>query len=763
MSLLNKHQGLDDMPDQFHDFGTASKSEEILVVPSALRMAKAIERSRRFEIVDYRTYYGREKGAAACIVVDCLNDKVPSRNKYGIKNRERLALVFYHNVGTAPETRALRKDFPTGIHQNAVNEGEPISLCLYDEPWTSTQRHWTAETHLKTILWWLARASTGDLHQATQPLEPFIYSSGVKLVLPPNFDARVTQNDRPELLLFGNDTSVVAVWKSDASEVVLSPKPDLRTIILTLQPMQHANIERLPVTLGMLDQVIIKRGGNLKDPLKDAIRSAVTSGGMTKRTENILLLLNIPLCRIANGSVERVDTLAFLVCSDVCSLGASLGVLNFDKGQKKYFKLVLLGNQKPSESPAWQNIETRSVDVIYSNSIEFARNISGIIAETADFKGVLAGLGSLGSALAETWISEGWGTWTFVDYDKIAPHNIARHTATYTDTGLYKVHAVTRSTSSNYYPGLLKSTAIADSAINFDNSDIVKALTATSLFIDASTTLEVPREISLRDEAPRAMSAFFTPNGADSVLMAEDCDRCIRLDSLEAQYYQAILENGWGRNHLKKHKGDIWVGNGCRDLSAIIPRDLIQLHSALLARKIRFARDQGKALISVFRFTDKRGISVCELEPRPSLSYPMQGWTIVIDLGITEKLEQMREGLLPQETGGVILGFTDQKTKRIYVVDALAAPFDSEESSSSFVRGTNGLLDILKESRRRTAGIVSYLGEWHSHPPGCGAMPSCLDLHLIEYLGHQLAADGQPALMIIVGEEEISFMIKSDL
>ncbi len=751
------------MPDQFYDLGAVLRTGEALPVASASRTVAAVERSDCFELIDCRSCECASKGSATAVVVDCLNDKVPSRNQHGIKNRERLALVFYYNDIIAPETRALRKSFPTGIHQNPVNEGEAISICLYDEPWSSTRRHWTAEAHLKKILWWLERASMGDLHQEDQPLEPFFYSSGMKLVLPPDFDERVSQGDQPELLLFGNDASVLAVWKSDVTELSLPQKQDLRTIVLTLSPIQHASIERLPTSLGRLEQIISKRGGDLLQPLMDAVCALAPSEGMTAGNENILLVLNIPLYRDACGRIERVQHAGFLVRSNMCSLGEALGVLNFDKEQKKYFKLILLGDAQPQESAGWHDIEVVPADIVFANTMGAANAFSGISHESTDFAGLLAGVGSLGSALAEIWACEGWGRWTYVDHDRVDAHNVARHTAKYQDIGLHKVRTVARSAVNNYYPGVVRPGVIPDSAVNFENEDICKAVSESTLVVDTSTTLDVPRVIALRDETPRSMSAFFTPSGQDSVLLAEDHDRNIRLDSLEAQYYRAILENDWGGSHLDKHRGDIWVGNGCRDISGVMPTELVQLHSALLARRIRQTRDQNDARITVFCVIDEQGVAVREVEPKATAVFPLRDWAVVIDSETIDKLSRIRAQALPSETGGVILGFIDQHPHRIYVVDILDAPFDSEESCSSFVRGTDGLLGILKEAQQRTAGIVSYLGEWHSHPPGCGAIPSCLDLRLIDYLSRQLADDGQPALMAIAGERETSFVLRSDL
>jgi hypothetical protein len=99
----------------------------------------------------------------------------------------------------------------------------------------------------------------------------------------------------------------------------------------------------------------------------------------------------------------------------------------------------------------------------------------------------------------------------------------------------------------------------------------------------------------------------------------------------------------------------------------------------------------------------------------------------------------------------------------MYIVDVLKAPSDSEASETGFTRGVQGLETVLKEVTRRTANIVSYIGEWHSHPAFTSPYPSSADRALIEKLARDLAIDGQPALMVIVGAaEEISISVKEE-
>jgi integrative and conjugative element protein (TIGR02256 family) len=134
---------------------------------------------------------------------------------------------------------------------------------------------------------------------------------------------------------------------------------------------------------------------------------------------------------------------------------------------------------------------------------------------------------------------------------------------------------------------------------------------------------------------------------------------------------------------------------------------------------------------------------------------------VIIDNDLKDKISKTRMSQLPNETGGVILGYIDQKLKTMYVVDMFSAPPDSEANRTGFTRGVANLKTDLEEARRRTAGIVDYIGEWHSHPEFTTAYPSAIDRLLIKQLAEALALDGQPALMIIVGMNgEVSVTVK---
>jgi integrative and conjugative element protein (TIGR02256 family) len=60
----------------------------------------------------------------------------------------------------------------------------------------------------------------------------------------------------------------------------------------------------------------------------------------------------------------------------------------------------------------------------------------------------------------------------------------------------------------------------------------------------------------------------------------------------------------------------------------------------------------------------------------------------------------------------------------------------------------------------RTDGIIQYIGEWHSHPDGSRTQPSPDDRQVFTWLANLMGCDGLPAIMMIVGDPEVTFVVE---
>jgi len=495
--------------------------------------------------------------------------------------------------------------------------------------------------------------------------------------------------------------------------------------------------------------------------LVDAVKKVVPSTGLPihdARIQHTLVLLRVPLVRTEGAAPERTDDIGFVVHNtNLARLGIACGAA-FECTDGKAYNLHIIGatDTVTHGSDAWRNLTIDPVDVRTAFTPENVCQASGIPHEGAEFPGVLAGAGALGSCMADLWCRAGWGKWSFIDDDIVLAHNLVRHIAKDCHIGWAKVDVLAQMAELTW-PTASKPAAILAKVTDSGNSDVKKAIAEARLLVDATTTIEVPRDLSDRNESPRMVSAFLTPSGRDSVLLLEDSSRKIRLHAMEAQYYRAILNSSWGSSHLTGHLGDYWVGAGCRDLSGILPQEFVQLHGSTLARQIRLLTEKPEAQIRIWSANDDTGALACEIVPVEEPKEIILGeWRVVWDDGITKKLKRIRAELLPNETGGIILGYVDQKRKAIHVVDVLPASSDSVSSPDGFIRGTLGVREAIEQAAELTANIVGYLGEWHSHPRNMSAWPSVIDGTLLAYLTEMLAMDGIPALMIIVGETDVS-------
>lgn len=747
------------MDNSYASFGEPIEelTENNLTLSNAQEVFRACSMHKSFELVELRYLTSNKKRTAEILIVDCNNDSVPTKNSVGILYHERLGLVFHLDENRMPEVRVFRQNFPATLHQNLVKQGEPASLCLYFEAWEGVQRSWTPQSHLNRVLWWLTETAKGTLHREEQPVEPFYYQSRFEIVLPPDYEKKAHQNDL-FLVLEKQERGQTFLGKFLEIASLQNLPPGLICVTINLQPVTHGFIELPPYNLGMVNSQFTSRGGELFTLLCNEIERHINEAGFPIISESkILLILQIPIQRDVNA-VERHEYKAFYLDISLGKLGESCGVLTNGK-DGKYYKIPSL-NFDLDTNESWESIAIEPIEVAFALTHETARQASGINSKMADFTGVLAGVGALGSSLAEIWHREAWGKWIFIDPDHIKPHNLARHTANYFQIGQPKVNAVKEMIECTYFPGYAKIEAIEDNANNWSNPSVKSAIEKSDLVVDATTTLAVPRDFAIA-ALHRSVSVFLTPSGQGSVLLMEDTERTVRLDSLEAQYYEGILSSPWGEHHLTGHQGHLWVGAGCRDVSGVIPVEFIQLHAAILARQIRLKSSIDEAAISIWQIESESGAIYANIWPvATTLTINIGKWKLIWNSRLQGKARLIRASNLPNETGGVLLGYIDQKLHSIFIVDILPAPVDSIVEPDSFIRGIQGLAENINAAQLRTANVVSYIGEWHSHPTGISVHPSEADNIVLSYLSDALSYDGIPAVMMIVGQHQESWYIQ---
>ena len=726
-----------------------------------------------FDIADIVELSWKSDQPGEAIIVHCGDGTVPTENQVGILVTEVLAIVYNPNkrFGSPYEVLALRKDFPKTPHLNGTSSGEPASLCLYAESWESVERTWTPKKFLQRILWWLHETSNATLHLNDIIPERLFYNNFCQVILPFDFFNSLNSNNfRLRLNYIHNKDKLYKVFRAYFIED--SEKVDdcyLESLVVILPELGLNPIERVPDTLVGLIEYFNGKDIDLNYILTEKIKKIAGNNGISFLSPSndtfLLLLLIVPRNRPNTEESSGYDSYGFALSNTTISdLGIRLGALTkgFDKKNENIcfpdYHLFNLAIEQPKANLT--KIQLDHVQITLETTLEYARTASGIDPSNADFNGVLAGVGALGSTLAEIWSREAWGKWSYVDDDLLKPHNVVRHIGKDCHIGKSKVDVVKELVDLNYHSGE-KSIAIHAKINDSENPQVKEAIDNAELLVDVTTSIETARDLPTLANLTRIVSTFITPSGEDAVLLFEDKYQKIRVDALETQYYRAILNNDWGVKHLKKDLGAFKTGGGCRDISMVISDELIKLHSAILARQIRLGRLNNQAQIKVWSLDDSTGqvnSHIVEVSPQKKVLLD-NGWTIVYDNFIHQKLFEIRAKELPKETGGVILGYIDQKLKSIYIVDVCEAPHDSIATPTTFIRGSEGLSDYIDLCREKTAHIVRYIGDWHSHPNHVSTSPSALDEVLLTDLQNKIDDPDDPVLMAIINSNKVSFYL----
>lgn len=364
------------------------------------------------------------------------------------------------------------------------------------------------------------------------------------------------------------------------------------------------------------------------------------------------------------------------------------------------------------------------------------------------------GAGALGSQVIVTLARTGFGNWTVVDEDDLLPHNLARHALHGGYIGEAKAIGMAHLLK-QLYPDA--ATAIVADVLSPGNraDALQQAYGAAELILDISASATVARHLAIDvKSSARRVSVFLNPQGTDVVVLAEDKERRLTLDVLETQYYRAVNCEPSLQDHLIANHGKVRYGRSCRDVSTTMSTAKVTMHAGLAADLVQTAVAVEGATITVIR--SQRGslaITPVLIEPVRCFQQEIGEWKLILDGKLLDRLATLRQGKLPNETGGVLIGHYDLNRKTIYVVDTIPSPPDSAEWPSLYIRGSEGLLAQVQAVGDRTGGQLEYVGEWHSHPDGCPTLPSDDDLLVFAWLTEHLAVAGLPALMAIVGQQ----------
>jgi hypothetical protein len=204
---------------------------------------------------------------------------------------------------------------------------------------------------------------------------------------------------------------------------------------------------------------------------------------------------------------------------------------------------------------------------------------------------------------------------------------------------------------------------------------------------------------------------------------------------LYAQYAHRPAVGAWLAReaaHSQEDTALISVGVGCNSETTVLTDEAVATHAAYFAKVLRHGTAEvnqtrkGKIFLSRLSLDDgypaitTEQITVEPLQVLLATNDPT--WHIRMVPAVLQTMQTELAHAMPHETGGVLLGRADYKTKTIHVVEVLLAPLDSQANSVCFSRGTRGLPEKVAAMTSATGSQLGYIGEWHTHPKGPDGM-----------------------------------------
>lgn len=654
---------------------------------------------------------------------------LPSRGAVdGVDIREqepiliRLSLTSYPHA--APFLLSDRKDFPRSrlSHLYFTTDDEPARLCLV----RNNPHEWFATIKLRDFLdvggQWLYKAATGQLDEDGDEFDPTRLEGNIGSKHIYRYDLInqvVSQNQRfvpdlPTALFIGGQllkTGKVDSYQTNA-HVPFIVFEKVRNAIAILSTEENEELVANPVFTfvfwdpdGAMDNLYLtsrpKNYGQLKlffslrgIDLHQALLKLEMLGAIPRLGLPIVFATKRPRRVIGyNGNYEFINFLIVL---------PSEGVAALDDSQK----VKLQGHIEP-----------------------FSKDMAVTLSDRDQPPASLyIGAGSLGSKLILHDARSGNLQIGICDDDTMLPHNLARHALVADQLGQNKAEALASIIKQFYSADKTdKITAITSNAIYLDQE-----FQEYQRIIDTTASVQVMNFL-ISKQLPtntRYYKAEIADAGALGLLYAEGYNRNPRMDDLVnlASFNATKIEQlrTWRMNDAQRELTTLNVGLGCSSTTSVMADDTLGFHASVFSRMLAKATTQESqsmsGILAISNLDESKGYPNISTEYLDVQAFDIlnckagSGWEVRLMGGIKELLFAIGNRQAPKETGGVLIGIANYKTKTIHVFDIVAEPQGSHGTYCEFVRGNKGLPAEIDEIKRKTGEVIGYIGEWHTHP-----------------------------------------------
>ncbi|MBW6426066.1 Mov34/MPN/PAD-1 family protein [Rhizobium sp. XQZ8] len=672
--------------------------------------------------------------------------------RVAILPQEPIRLLFFtEDDSIEPSVRSLREDFPLGqVHTSLDRSADGLGLCIWEEGWPDLSSTLTGQMLIERIRAWFTLMASGKLHGDDQPLEPLIPMTSHTLVIPPGAIRGPWHIEKSF-----KDAGTYTLLMSDTAPELGVVDTGFAIFHRELPHQVHRALGRRPYDLGALQTLL----ETFSIDLVADLRQWLAQGDQTVRAHerHLLLIFAIPMRRAEDGPDEALEVWAYTGGETLAVFGETLGATFTVVQEGGSITTPALLSARPLTDltlipmPGWRVVQRldRATARVYAGR-----------GDAPDLKLVGIGAGAIGSNVVMNTVRAGIGEWTIIDDDDVLPHNTVRQIQTNPWVGYPK--ALVLAAESNQVLAQSGVTGIVENLLRpGDKKDqIASAMKEADLTVDFSASPAVVGHLAESD-LTRAASLFFSPDGSDLVLLAEDRKRALRIDEIEAQYFLKVATDRRLDGHLAAARLDrIRYANACQDLSRPLPPWRVQMLSGLGSGKLIELLAKDAAIANIWRLDSVSGGVI----PVPLRLHGVQRFEagqikITVSGHVLDTVRTLRGKCSPNETGGVLLGTYDVVRGVVHALAALPAPSDSRQAPTYFIRGVKDLQPLVEQLAKSTAGRLKYIGEWHSHPQHVAARPSSDDEKVFGHLSSHLEPTGSPFAMMITGAEETWFRI----
>lgn len=394
-----------------------------------------------------------------------------------------------------------------------------------------------------------------------------------------------------------------------------------------------------------------------------------------------------------------------------------------------HFSLELKKHKKKNE--VHQNANVCTLSGLNLSDTKLLQQFSGVkrvIKETQMIMQI--GCGSVGSKVALHLARNGNDNFKLIDEKYFVPNNNARHALFSLSSLNSKVELLQEAMQKI---GLKNIDPVSKNIFDIENFKT----TNEDIIIDSTASLSVNNYLTTKLFQGRLIHTSLYNNGTIAFVGIEGKNREVKIvDIISFMYQKCTEDNEIAKRITDTHATYQSIGQGCGSFTTVSSDATISISSAGMSNLIQSKIDNGFDNNGEFWLglldDNNLGMSWKKTIIQPLSLKHIKGidngdWEIRIFKNVLDNIKIESDKWNDLETGGILIGHISIPTQTIVITGQIEAPEDSIRGKCKFYSGVKGLGEKLKFIEKSSAGMITQLGTWHSHP-NSSSNPSSIDI-----------------------------------